>query len=423
MITRSRYNSIMSLKSLLKSLIGIFLFFTAGIAWAAFPFDTFDSYEAGHQLNEYANWASSNADWLIMTGAGCFSGNCIISTSSTQPTKQAIAQVNATSGAFSLEVMLENAYTMKDITLRNADYQYPVWFYFQGWSATSTTYSMMTGGGGFPEDAIFTDLAINVWHKISIDWTCNGTGTPATARFRLENGIWTDWIDQVNYYCADTKPITNIIIGNNVAENSFFAIDEIGSATSSLPVCGNVGYCDLCDYWQCLGFSDVCCWNMGECVEGACVIQGGTCGAGSNLFFCNTQAECENFSGYWYEDYCWQFPLSEEFDWFVYCAEHCENGTSSAMVNGIATLFNEFYRTIGGFVAGYQNFFDISVAAVKGDQFGSAIPVSRGYLKIIDDFLCIAPTIDSLYVFSLLVFVAVAIFNLVKGVIAIIKIF
>jgi len=254
----------------------------------------------------------------------------------------------------------------------------------------------------------------DIWKDITIQYD------EELYRVKIGTGEFSDWYNNfTNITSFSYIRIWAVDVFYPGVRDLRFNIDDI---TGPPPECGP-GNCNLCSIWQCLGFSNDCCWLLGSCIEGQCGIQGGTCGSGSNLFFCNNLIECENFDGYWYDDYCWAFEQPTEFDWLEYYEEHGEYETPSAWIDGLATTFEGFYTTFGGFLTGYQyTLFDVAQAKVKGNQLGSAIPVARGYLKVIDDFLGIAPTIDSLFIFVLLILIGVAIFSLVKGIMAVIKI-
>jgi len=420
------------------------------LASASFWTDNFDSYIPGYQLNDYPNW-SGNDNWLI-ADTGCFSGNCVIGLGSTTTDTYIVSPANATSGSFSIEVNFSSAYVPRHITLRTADTQYPIWFYFQ--SATTTGPANMNAP---PNANVFTDLALNEWHKISVAWQCNGTSTFPKIRFQLEQGAWTAWLDASNsYYCGDSEPITytEFDFPQDPAEGTF-AFDEFNSfnicstfvsesectnfgcvwyfnewlfangftpyafCVEALSVQGECGSdwntCQYCADQTTCEAEDFCYWFQNRCQYGS-----GACGEGLQTQLCTNQTDCENAGGYWYESFCWLSAKPSLFDFDDYYAEHGDYATPSAWIASVASNTTGFFEQVGGFLATFREDFNLKDAYEKGYLLGSAIPIARGYLGIIDSFTAGLPFGEFL-VFVMFLTLAVGVFRIVRNLIQLLK--
>lgn len=106
--------------------------------------------------------------------------------------------------------------------------------------------------------------------------------------------------------------------------------------------------------------------------------------------------------------------------WTDYYTEHSERyATSTPIFNSLASTFEPLINSIGNIVLFFNNYFDPQNAGLKGEEFGNAIPVLRGYLEQIDDFFGDLP-ISALLLSYLIVVIVVIIYRLVKGVLTII---
>ncbi|GAI02457.1 unnamed protein product, partial [marine sediment metagenome] len=106
--------------------------------------------------------------------------------------------------------------------------------------------------------------------------------------------------------------------------------------------------------------------------------------------------------------------------WTDYYTEHSERfATSTPIFNALATTFEPVINSIGNIVLFFNNYFDPQNAGLKGEEFGNAIPVLRGYLEQIDDFFGDLP-ISALLLSYLIVVIVVIIYRLVKGILTII---
>lgn len=373
--------------------------------------DNFDSYQTGYSLNtQNPIWSETENNWII-DQSGCYSGKCVFT--GEWENLKGTATTSLTEDTINFRV---NFSATIDGTTKQIHFGTPIQtaFGFRLYFSSSTQNWIAVDN--ITEQNLAENLFSDIWYLVEAEYQTFSDPVKVQYRLNIAEKGWSNWTTST---ISLPEGLNFFEIEN--AHSGHFEIDELFSGTLT-PTCGQVGGCSTCDFWGCLSYSDICCWNLGQCIEGQCSIQGGICGTSTNLFFCNSLADCENFGGYWYDDYCWAFPQPTEYDWASYYAEHGEYETSSAWINGIATTFEGYYITFGSFLSGYQNIFDVNQAKTKGNQLGSAIPMARGYLKIIDDFLGIAPTIDSLFVFTLLISIGVAIFVLIKAIMAIIKI-
>ena len=176
--------------------------------------------------------------------------------------------------------------------------------------------------------------------------------------------------------------------------------------------------CALCLTQEtCEVYLPSCYWENGECKYTTA-----ECGEGLLVLFCTTQETCEANGGYWYDDFCWTSPKTTLTSWEDYYNTNGEQETPTAFVDGLATAIGGFYSKIGGFLDTFNASFDLRGAYQRGNDFGSAIPVARGYLGIINSFCGNLP-VGEFFMFILIFMLAVGVFRIVRNLIQLIKIF
>lgn len=110
-------------------------------------------------------------------------------------------------------------------------------------------------------------------------------------------------------------------------------------------------------------------------------------------------------------------PLTE---WSSYYASNSVRWTTSTPVfDNWATAFEPIIVWVGQTAIFFEEYFDIDVAKVKGEEIGDAIATARGYLEIIDDFFNDLP-LSSIFLFYIITALVVIIYRIVKGILNII---
>ena len=173
--------------------------------------------------------------------------------------------------------------------------------------------------------------------------------------------------------------------------------------------------CLFCDSQEkCEGITD-CYW-----AENFCWYAGEQCGAGLNCQFCQNQETCEIEGCFWYGDYCWleEKPIISSWtDWYDSYGDY-EN--PAPLVNTLASGSQNFFESIGGFLITFKKMFDLQTAFQNGKNFGSVIPVARGYLTTLDDFVGALP-FGTYFLFILIFMLAVGTFRIIRALIQLIK--
>lgn len=434
------YKPIRAIKTPLKFLLlGVFVFlgllFTNEAVLGATMFeDNFDSYEIGHQLNEYNGWENSTDNWII-TDEYCYSGKCIFTTTSTQFARRKGTEL--ATGSFSFWFYFENeptsahqVYFYDDLTpsapaqLTNLRFEGNEIKYY----ATGLTY---------PKIFEFTT---STWHSIIADFDVSGA--TSTIRFNFD-GDWTNWLDPA-YDRAEIDRV-DFFKSGGVEKWKIDEIAEFGKICQfyqTYLTCQNAGCCWYYSTWFYEYFCVEC--PIGECgsgpyecqnclteenceaqdlcywFEGVCKFGTGSCGEGLELQFCENQTDCENAGGYWYEDFCWLSAKVDLTSWEDYYSEYGDYATPSAWITNVASTTSLFLGQMGGFLSIFEKNFDLKEAFERGKNFGEVIPKARGYLDIFNNFLGGFP-IGEFFVFLLIFMLAVGVFRIMRNLFQLIK--
>jgi len=436
MINKPCHRPIKAIKHPFKFLLlGVFVFFgffftNEAILGATIFEDNFDSYEVGHQLNEYNGWGVSTDNWII-TDDFCYSGKCIIASTTNQYARRVGTPITTGPVAFwfyfdELPTSTHSIYFKKDGSqLTNLKF-------------VGNSISYYASGLSYPTIFNFT---AGVWHLIIADFLVSEVNS--TARF-FYDGSWTGWLDTA----YDKSYINKLEFFYSVADGGSWKIDEIGETAETCQFletwysCQNAGCCWYYSTWLHENFCVICptgecesgpvgcqnCLTQGPCeaeencywFEGVCKFGTGSCGEGLELQFCDNETDCGTAGGYWYDDFCWLSAPVSLTSWEDYYNEFGDYATASAWISDMASTTSLFLGQMGGFLAVFETNFDLMEAFERGQNFGSVIPKARGYLTIFNDFLGGFP-IGEFFVFLLVFMLAVGVFRMMRNLFQLIK--
>lgn len=173
--------------------------------------------------------------------------------------------------------------------------------------------------------------------------------------------------------------------------------------------CGS-GYddCQNCTSSTTCEAQDFCFWYLDSICR-----YGETACAGTSLGLCDNQGDCETAGGYWYDEFCWYSAKPDYFtDWADWYAEHGNYATPTAFIDSIASSTQYFFDNIGGFFGTFNSVFSLNEAYSRGQGLGSAVPVARGYMAFLDDFLGGFP-LSEIFIFILIFSLSIGMFRLI----------
>ena len=295
---------------------------------------------------------------------------------------------------------------------------------------------------GIGEDRIFYDISENVWHYFSFEWAGG-----SSVRFNLD-GVSTEWLGGqpcafISYFGIYIYP----------QEGSYLMLDDFGEKTFACSQITNSFDCAVAGcvwhFWPFPGLipeitfcsespSGDCGSGLFDCpncltqetceaqtcywYQGRCSFTGGAiCGEGLLTQFCENEIDCTNAGGFWYTDFCWLSEKSTNLlDWNDYYDENGDYATPTTWITGIASSTNGFFGTIGGFLSTFSENFNLTDAYNKGFAFGSAIPLARSYLGILDEFTGNLP-FGEFFIFILIFTLAVGVFRIVRNLAQLLK--
>jgi hypothetical protein len=108
-------------------------------------------------------------------------------------------------------------------------------------------------------------------------------------------------------------------------------------------------------------------------------------------------------------------------EWAGFYSENSDKwATSTELFNSLAVVIDPVMVWIGNLSLSFSSLFDASTTANKGQEYGEAIPVLRGYLVLIDGFFGGVP-ISGVFFFYILISLLVIVFKLITGLIHLIK--
>lgn len=287
-------------------------------------------------------------------------------------------------------------------------------------------------------DLTFT---MGVWHIVLFEWD----GVEKKARMNLDGTGWTVW------KTSDFTSFDRIIIYSNSSVEGY--LDTFGEEICMSGFCDKCytpytcQNADCCWYYASLPEFNVCSDCPSECaggyydcaycltqetceeyiptcywINGECKYSQGYCSTGLRIVFCTTEEDCTNNGGYWYDDFCWTNPKSTLTSWEDYYDIHGEGEVPTEFVNGLAASIGDFISKVGGFLTTFNASFDKRAAYQRGQDFGSYLPIARGYLGILDTFAGNLP-IGDFFLFVLIFMLAVGVFRVVRIIIQLIKLF
>jgi len=247
----------------------------------------------------------------------------------------------------------------------------------------------------------------NEWVVFSVEWKLVGDHTEF--RYSYNNGNFTEWLNPEILLNVNKVKIE----WNTKAQTGLFYFDTIEATPENC----SFQTCNFC-YTEYSCFLSGCIWNSEtETCESKPY---GTCGIENYLRFCETQLECEALGGYWVADFCWEIEPPEITNWDIYYSEHSDFDTPTNLTTSLVNLTQPIMETAGGWLVSMENIFDTAEATQKGEQFGEAIPVARGYVSTINDFFGGFP-ISEAFIFFLIITLAIGVFRIVRNIILLVK--
>lgn len=212
---------------------------------------------------------------------------------------------------------------------------------------------------------ISSGVATSTWNFTQIEWR----NSDDKVRFKTNDDVWTNWVDTALPF--DT--IGNVLIASWIE----VYIDDISYTF-------------------------------------------GNCGTDNYLRFCYTENECITNGGYWVADFCWKIPPPETLNWDEYYLEHSQFTTPTTMIVSLVNLISPSLESAGGWLVALEDIFNVAKAGEKGEEFGEAIPIARGYLQIINDFFGGLPLSEA-FVFFIVIMLGIGVFRIVRNIISLIK--
>jgi hypothetical protein len=265
------------------------------------------------------------------------------------------------------------------------------------------------------------------------DWYDNEVRLTSMLRFWLDNRTQNDWVyinlddilittfaDECSDYASEgaceADPSCVWYFSQYLFDMGLEPYESCAEKEDVVDFCdGNYFDCKYCNTTTTCAAESCYWWD-----DGACHYTSGECGEGLSLQFCLTEGECESAGGFWNDDFCWLSAGLSLTDWDDYYAEYGDYATPSAWISNLASGTGGFFRSIGGFLDVFRDFFDVKDAYAKGATFGAAIPTAFGYLDIINQF-CGGFPIAELFLFTLGFMLAIGVFRIVRNLVQLIK--
>ena len=419
---------------------GLFLTITHIRAETLFT-DDFEDYNTG-QLNAQQGWSGSLYHYII-TGADVIEGIKSVQADLTNGQEFIIektAPLVVPTGIISLQLKVSNINY-------NEDY---LWLTQSGTARIGMV--IIDGADIHLYNGVLNEIAGSVvanetfwisWEWKSSDWTqrVRFNDSSWSAWFPFENnyepdilridayspgGSHTFWWDDIKETPDFTIPCSSILNSFDCAvagcvwhfwpfpglipETTFCSDIPTGDCDSGLFDCPNCLTQETCE-------GQTCYWYQGRCS----FTGGAVCGADLLTQFCENEIDCTNAGGFWYTDFCWFEEQPDTLlNWSEYYDENGDYATPTAWISGMATSTTGFFGNIGGFLSTFSKNFNLTDAYNKGSDFGSAIPLARSYLGILDEFSGNLPFGD-FFIFILIFTLAVGTFRIVRNLVQVLK--
>lgn len=429
-------------------LLGVFIFFgllfTNEAVLGATPFDdNFDTYTIGQTLDGQGNWTAGSNIWVV-DGDFCRKNKCVKQTfDSSQTIEKEGATTTIGNWNWSGKLGSINRVNLPfEMRAYSSDVKliWKILFYY--WTGSEFTDKIVLSSGPSDFVVLIDNPEIDNWYSFSCGWDLS-SGDPDERKIRckVDSGDFTSWLEPKDKLGTDVKKFTHNLYLLNDGIDEIGEFESCGLYQSWLP-CQNAGCCWYyfhlfyqnvcveCPTGECESGPDTCsnCLTEINCeaedlcywFEGICKFGTGSCGEGLELSFCENQEDCEIAGGYWYDDFCWLSAPVSLTSWEDYYTEYGDYATSSAWISNMASNTSLFLGQMGGFLAIFENNFDLREAFERGKNFGEAIPIARGYLKIFDDFLGGFP-IGEFFTFLLIFMLAVGVFRIMRNLFQLIK--
>jgi hypothetical protein len=304
---------------------------------------------------------------------------------------------------------------------------------------TLTIQAWLNDGGGTYWGTLLNGIEAGQWNYLKIDFnapdelrlTINAstTGwyhTPNTFSLLNSLAVWTpfagdgyfrfyiDDIGLISSFCSLYTDVSPCLINNCYWK---WGIPTSTSYCTNIPGgCGNTLYsCFNCHSTSTCLANSSCYWLNSFCHFGSSF-----CGPGfPQIEFCTSSSACVAAGGYWYDSFCWD----KEQESFLSCTDYYSLHSSSTPTDFYLNTCSSsaaFLGKIGGVMAGLSQNFDLEEAAQNGMNLGSAIPLARAYLEIIDQIFGNLPVAE-LLIFVILFLLALGLFKLFQGLAQIFK--
>jgi len=341
---------------LIFSLFFLFAFNVLGI-----EFWVFENYNLGNVVGQY-DWTSAVSSHTITTTTLPYAPNCIF-------------------GDRCLKVLPKSAMGDKPNQLNEAEVQIgeiSFWTTYQGRVFLHTTYNNYVDLGlksnecSPPNDGEF--------HFLAYQWAPNLSAGYMESRCMIDDGEWQVWTEANEKYTPVHSEWT--ADGFNFGGVSGYILVDFIAYGSSLGDCGSGDNCILCD------------------LEGSCLSKG-----------C-LWTELPYGEGYCSED---TSPIEDETStlWINYYEDHSDYETSTVLFNSLAIMTQPFLSILSNWLDSFSDYFDLADAQEKGEDFGNAIPLARGYLTFFNSFFADFPISEALIIY-LVVLISVIIFRIIR---------
>jgi len=152
----------------------------------------------------------------------------------------------------------------------------------------------------------------------------------------------------------------------------------------------------------------------------------------NNCTLCLDQTTCETALCLWWfnpmiQDYSCapalpETPPDTPDSWLLYYDENSDPRFTepTSAVNAVAGSLDTIFQAVGAWLYGFTDVFQVDQASANGTSLGASIPLARGYLGQIDAFFSGLP-VSGLFIFSILTLLVVSIYNIVKGLLHLIR--
>jgi hypothetical protein len=326
--------------------------------------DSFEDYSLGN-LNPQDAWTGTALSNIQVSNSYSYSGNQSVYISDTTDKYLEKSFASSSSGYLDFFVMVNSTTSLSNQTefflIESATAKIGITIINQ-----SIYFQNSEGYNEF-----LSSLSLGNWEKIEIEWTGD-----SMVRFRVPGIAWSDWFENFS-------PFSYI---------DSFRIHTL-AYTGANPV-----YLDLI--------------NTHALASSSCGVD--DCG------LCNSTSTCYAAGCHWQNDFCYWFSPATTTDFSIYYAANSSFATPTAFILGWVDFAKPFMENLGNWIGAFKEKFDLSDAALKGAELGDSIPISRGYLDLIDDFFDGLP-VSEMFLTFLTILLLIVIFRVIKALVNFLK--